>query len=80
MMNLMQREFAAETVDTLWFTDISEHRTGEGKLYLCAVKDVCSNRIVGYSISDRMKSSLAATALQNAVARRGGVSGCVIQQ
>lgn len=76
--DLVQREFAAETVNTLWLTDISEHRTGEGKLYLCAVKDVCSRRIVGYSISDRMKSSLAVAALQNAVARRGDVSGCVI--
>lgn len=76
--DLVQREFAAETVNTLWLTDISEHRTGEGKLYLCAVKDVCSNRIVGYSISDRMKSSLAVAALQNAVARRGDASGCVI--
>lgn len=76
--DLVQREFVAETVNTLWLTDISEHRTGEGKLYLCAVKDVCSNRIVGYSISDRMKSSLAVTALQNAVARRGDASGCVI--
>ena len=36
--------------DQLWLTDISEHPTGEGKLYLCAVKDACSTRIVGYSI------------------------------
>ena len=34
----------------LWLTDITEHATGEGKLYLCAVKDVYSGRIVGYSI------------------------------
>ena len=34
----------------LWLTDITEHRTDEGKLYLCAIKDVFSNRIVGYSI------------------------------
>ena len=36
--------------NVLWLTDITEHPTGEGKLYLCAVKDACSNRIVGYSI------------------------------
>ena len=40
----------------LWLTDITEHPTGEGKLYLCAIKDVYSNRIVGYSIDSRMKS------------------------
>ena len=39
-------------------TDITEHSTNEGKLYLCAVKDVFSGRIVGYSISDRMKVRL----------------------
>lgn len=32
----------------VWLTDISEHPTREGKLYLCAVKDVYSNKIVGY--------------------------------
>jgi len=50
----------------------------EGKLYMCAVKDVFSNRIIGYSIGDRMKSSLAVAAINNAVARRGDVSGCVV--
>lgn len=76
--DLVKREFSAETVNALWLTDISEHPTGEGKLYLCAVKDVCSNRIVGYSISDRMKSRLAVAALENAAARRGDVAGCVV--
>ncbi len=61
-----------------WLTDITEHRTGEGKLYLCAIKDVYSNRIVGYSIDSRMKSRLAVAALNNAVARRGDVAGCVV--
>jgi len=40
-------------------TDITEHPTAEGKLYLCAVKDCYANKIVGYSIDARMKSSLA---------------------
>jgi putative transposase len=40
-----------------------EHRTGEGKLYLCAIKDLHSHRIVGYSIDGRMKASLAVAAL-----------------
>ncbi len=62
----------------LRLSDITEHRTGEGKLYLCAVKDVYSGRIVGYSIDSRMKSRLAVAAVNNAVARRGDVAGCVI--
>ena len=53
----------------------TEHWTGQGKVYLCAIKDEWSNRIVGYSISDRMKSTLAVDALNMAVARRGNVTG-----
>jgi putative transposase len=74
----VQRDFTAAAPNRLWLADITEHRTGEGKLYLCAVKDVYSNRIVGYSIDSRMKSRLAVTALNNAVARRGKVAGCIL--
>ncbi|PZF52576.1 IS3 family transposase, partial [Curtobacterium sp. MCSS17_008] len=66
----VRRAFTAPDLDRLWLTDITEHPTGEGKLYLCAVKDACSRRIVGYSISDRMRSSLAVAALHMAVDRR----------
>ncbi len=62
----------------LWLVDITEHWTKEGKLYLCAIKDASSRRIVGYSLSDRMKARLAVDALNNAVARRGNVSGCIV--
>jgi putative transposase len=47
--DLVERDFTAEAPNTLWLSDITQHRTGEGKLYLCAIKDVFSNRIVGYS-------------------------------
>jgi transposase InsO family protein len=80
--DLVNRDFTAEVPNVLWLTDITEHRTDEGKLYLCAIKDVYSNRIVGYSISDRMKSAIAVNALNSAVARRGiggaDVAGCVV--
>lgn len=76
--DLVKRNFTAERPNTLWLSDITEHRTSEGKLYLCAVKDVFSGRIVGYSIDSRMKSRLAVTAVNNAVARRGDVAGCVL--
>ena len=73
-----RHEFTAAAPNRLWIGDITEHRTSEGKLYVCAFKDVYSNRIVGYSIDSRMKSRLAVTALNNAVARRGDVAGCVV--
>ena len=40
--DLVRRDFTADAPNQLWLTDITEHRTGEGKLYLCAVKDVFS--------------------------------------
>jgi putative transposase len=73
----VRRAFTAPALDRLWLTDITEHPTGAGKLYLCAVKDACSRRIVGYSISDRMRSSLAVAALQMAVQRRNPVGTVV---
>ena len=76
--DLVERDFTAGAPNRLWLTDLTEHRTDEGKLYLCAIKDVYSNRIVGYSIDSRMKASLAVTALRSAVTRRGTVTGCVV--
>jgi len=68
--DLVQRQFTAERANQLWLTDITEHWTDEGKLYLCAIKDLWSNRIVGYSIDSRMTAELAVAALRNAVALR----------
>ncbi|MFE2802615.1 IS3 family transposase [Streptomyces olivaceus] len=76
--DLVRRNFTADGPNRLWLTDITEHATGEGKLYLCAVKDVYSGRVVGYSIDARMKSRLAVAALESAVARRSPAAGCIV--
>jgi len=80
--DLVHRDFTSAEPNTLWLVDITEHWTGEGKLYLCAIKDCFSNRIVGYSIDSRMKARLAVRALENAVARRAAagaeVAGCIV--
>lgn len=76
--DLVCRNFSADAPNELWLGDITEHRTREGKLYCCAIKDVFSNRIVGYSIDHRMKSRIAVNALNNAVARRDSVAGCIL--
>ena len=68
--DLVQRVFSAPAPDAVWLTDITEHPTCEGKLYCCAVKDVFSNRIVGYALDERMTANLAVTALRSAIARR----------
>jgi len=69
--DLLRREFFAVSPNVKWLTDITEHPTGNGKLYVCVVKDVWSRRIVGYSIKDRMTSDLAVSAINNAIAMRG---------
>ena len=67
---VIRHVFAATGPNQLWLWDISEHPTRQGKLYICAIKDVWSNKIVGYSIDTRMKSSLARSAMRNAIALR----------
>jgi len=76
--DLVKREFTADHLDQLWLTDITEHPTGEGKLYLCAIKDVFSNKIVGYSIDSRIKARLAVNAVEMAVAHRGNPEGVIV--
>ncbi|MDT0167412.1 IS3 family transposase [Actinotalea sp. AC32] len=76
--DLVRRVFTADAPNRLWLWDITEHPTSQGKVYFCAIKDVFSNRIVGYSISDRMTSQIAVDALVSAVQRRRDVAGCVV--
>lgn len=75
--DLVAKDFTAAGPNLKWLTDITEHPTSEGKLYLCAVKDVWSNRIVGYSMSDRMTSDLAVSALRHAIVDRRPVATVV---
>ena len=67
--DLVARQFTAEGPDQTWLTDITEHPTGEGKLYL---RD--QGRVLqpdrGYSMDAWMTAALAVSALRNAVALR----------
>lgn len=77
--DLVRRDFTATAPNVVWVADLTEHWTDEGKLYCCAIKDLFSNRIVGYSIDSRMKARLVVAAIEMAVARRGGdVAGCIL--
>jgi transposase InsO family protein len=72
--DLVQRDFTAGAPNTTWLTDITGHpTTAEGKLYLGAVKDCYSNRIVGYSIDSHRRSSLELAALRCALRDPRGV-------
>gem|GEM_PF-3803724 len=71
---MIRHEFKADAPNKVWLWDISEHPTKEGKLDICAIKDVFSNKIVGYSIDTRMKGSLARAAMHNAIGLRSPVA------
>ena len=68
--DLVQRHFVADAPNRLWLTDITEHPTREGKVYLAAVLDVYARRIVGWSIADHLRAELVVDALEMARWRR----------
>ena len=68
--NRLQQDFNVDAPDTVWVTDITYIRTHEGWLYLAAVIDLYSRKVVGWSMSSRMQTSLALNALLMAVWRR----------
>jgi putative transposase len=64
--DLVRRNFSAERLDQVWFIDITELPTSDGKVYLCSLRDASSLRLVGYSIGERTTADLAVSALRNA--------------
>ncbi len=67
--NLLARNFTAERPDQVWLADISCIPTGEGFLYLAAIKDVATRQIVGWSMADHLKAGLCVDALVMAIQR-----------
>jgi transposase InsO family protein len=68
--NVLARDFHADAPDRKWCVDITYVATGEGWLYLAAVMDLCSRRIVGWAMADHLRSELCDDALRMAVANR----------
>jgi transposase InsO family protein len=75
--NLLDRDFAACLPNRTWCRDITYVPTGEGTLYLAAVIDLCSRRIVGWSMAGHMRASLCLDALEMAVLHRGPGAGLI---
>lgn len=68
--NHLGREFDVEKTDTIWCGDITYLLTREGWVYLAVVIDLASRKVVGWSISNRMKKSLVIDALRAAFTSR----------
>jgi transposase InsO family protein len=68
--NLLQRQFTATAPNRRWVTDITFIGTGEGWLFLAAILDLFSRRVVGWAVSDRLTTPLPLEALNMALAQR----------
>ena len=68
--NLLDRQFDPAAANEAWVADITYIPTREGWLYLAAVEDLYSRRVVGWSMADHMESRLVVDALEMAVQRR----------
>jgi transposase InsO family protein len=69
-MNLLDRTFSAQAPDRKWCVDITYVPTGEGWLYLAAVIDLFSRKIVGWEMADHLRAELCVNALSMAIERR----------
>jgi putative transposase len=75
--NVVDRQFSPAAANRVWAADITFIPTREGWLYLAAVEDLYSRRIVGWSMSERIDSRLVVDALEMAVSQRLPGAGLV---
>jgi len=75
--NILKRQFTVERLDQVWLADMTYILTGEGWLYLAAVLDLCSRRLVGWSMAARMTAELTETALKMALQQRQPAGGLI---
>jgi len=68
--NRLRQDFRAERPNQKWVADITYIDTREGWLYLAALLDLCSRRVVGWSMGETLKASLVEDALAMAAGRR----------
>ncbi|WP_410666757.1 IS3 family transposase [Amycolatopsis sp. cmx-4-68] len=76
--DLVDRHFDRGRPDAVWFTDITYLACGEGEMFLCAIRDGHSRKVLGYSISGHIGAEMVTSAIDAAVAARGGGCGGTI--
>jgi transposase InsO family protein len=76
--NVLNRDFNAEKPNEKWVTDITYVETFEGWLYLVAIIDLFSRKVIGYAMADNMKTELVVSALQMAIGRGRKIVGNIL--
>jgi len=76
--NRLDQQFTVSKINQVWLTDFTYIPTTEGFSYLCAFKDLCSRRIVGWAMSRKIDTQLALSALNQAVALREPPIGLIV--
>ena len=75
--NVMDRNVAADTINAAWLCDMTYIPTREGWLYLAGVMDMCSRKIVGWSMAEHMRVELVMDALTMATTTRRPAPGLI---
>ena len=76
--NVLDRQFRPATVNAAWVADITYIRTRRGWLYLAAVMDLFSRKIIGWAMAPNMPAELVCSALQMAIAQRNPAPGLIV--
>jgi len=76
--NRLRQHFECATPDSIWLADITYVATDEGFLYVAAMKDLCTKKIVGWSMSATIDAQLAVDALMMALSRQKPAAGLVV--
>jgi transposase InsO family protein len=76
--NLLNQDFIATAINEKWVSDITYIYTHEGWLYLAVILDLCSRKVVGWSMGDRISKDLTISALRQAMNRRGIRAGILL--
>lgn len=76
--NRLNQQFTVSKINQVWLTDFTYIPTCEGFSYFCAFKDLCSRRIVGWAMSQKIDAKLAIKAINQAIALRKPPAGLII--
>lgn len=75
--NLLQGDFSADAANLRWVSDITQHKTKEGWLYLAVILDLFGRRVVGWSMDDSMGAEIVVDALEMAITNRNPPVGVI---